>query len=268
MIFNLGIISGSGSLPIQVAEAHNANGGQCYIACLEGYSETERFARTNYNSFKIGDVGAMLEFFKKNNVSRVVLAGKVSRPNFGNIKVDFVGASLLAKILKAKILGDDSVLQIITKFIEAKGYKVISANDIIRSSSLPIQTLKKPDVRDLTDIELGIKVTQAIGRLDIGQAVIVDEGYVIGVEAAEGTDNLIKRCSDLRKSRKGGVLVKMMKVTQDKRLDIPTIGPETIELLAMHNYKGVAIEKDNVIIVEMQESVRLADLHKIFIIEI
>ena len=118
------------------------------------------------------------------------------------------------------------------------------------------------------DIELGVKVSKHLAPLDIGQAVIVEDGYIIGIEAAEGTDNLIKRCANLRKKPHGGVLVKIIKYTQDIRLDLPTIGPETISNLASYSYNGIAIQKDNVIIIERELTAAIANKHHLFIAKI
>jgi len=269
MKFKLGIIAGGGNLPSSIADAYKINGGECFIAGLKGYAEPKLFDKFSYKSFKIGNVGAILEFFKNNNVTKIAFAGRVNRPNLSNIQADFMGCILLARILKAKILGDDSLLQIITNFVEEKGYEVISASDLLAQNAISaIKSNNQPAKQDLVDIDFGVKVTRALGNLDIGQAVIVQNGYVVGIEAAEGTDNLIKRCSELRVTNKGGVLIKMMKSFQDRRLDIPTIGPQTIELLALYNYSGIAIEKNKVIVVEAQKTIDLADQHKIFITEI
>ena len=113
---------------------------------------------------------------------------------------------------------------------------------------------KLPSKQDQIDIELGSQVIKSLSNLDIGQSVIIADGYVLGIEAAEGTDALIRRCELLRKTERGGVLVKMAKLTQDMRLDLPTIGPDTIFYLAKHGYNGLAIQKSGVIIVKPAEN--------------
>ncbi|MCC8372085.1 MAG: UDP-2,3-diacylglucosamine diphosphatase LpxI [Rickettsia endosymbiont of Pseudomimeciton antennatum] len=262
----VGIIAGNGLLPISLAESFIKQGGQCYIVALEGEADPVLYKNFTHQFFKIGMVRPIIEYFRKYDVKNIILAGGVNRPNFKAIKVDLMGSRLLARILKQKFLGDDKLLSIVTDFLEEKGFQVISSYEIL-SAKKGSMTIMVPSGRDNTDIELGMKLLDGIGHLDVGQSVIVDNGYIIGIEAAEGTDNLIKRCSHLRKNSTGGVLVKMMKKGQDTRIDIPTIGPETIKNLANYGYKGVAIQKEKVIVIELERTIELANKCRLFIIE-
>ena len=215
----------------------------------------------------MGSVGAVLEYFTENNVKEVLIIGAITRPDLKSIKVDLTGSILIAKILKNQFLGDDSVLQLISNFIESKGFTVISPTEFLQIANYDQTYITKnaPLSQDKTDIALGAKVLHALGDLDIGQAVIVCNGYVIGIEAAEGTDNLIRRSENFRKTESGGVLVKIAKTTQDMRLDVPTIGPDTAFYLAKHGYNGIAIQKSGVIIVKPEETIELLDEHRLFI---
>lgn len=262
----VGIIAGNGSLPISLAESFIKQGGQCYIAALEGEADPVLYENFTHQFFKIGMVRPIIEYFRKYDVKNIILAGGVKRPNFKAIKVDLMGSRLLARILKQKFLGDDKLLSIVTDFLEEKGFQVVSSYEIL-SAKKGVMTIMIPSEIDNTYIELGMKLLDSIGHLDVGQSVIVDNGYIIGIEAAEGTDNLIKRCSYLRKNSTGGVLVKMMKKGQDTRVDIPTIGSETIKNLANYGYKGVAIQKEKVIVVELEKTIELANKYGLFIIE-
>lgn len=266
---HLGIIAGRGRLPFELASIYSSQGGKCCIALLDE-ENSNLFESFNFKFFKLGNVGALIDYFKQSNIKNIVFAGGVNRPNLLSIKVDFIGAVLLARILKYQILGDDRLLRIIAAFFEEKGFKVISANEILNFSvnKNEILTTSKPTEQDNNDIELGKEVANILGKLDIGQSIIVEDGYVIGVEAAEGTDNLIKRCATFRKKPMGGILIKMMKSAQDSRLDIPTIGPETIRNLAYYKYKGLAIQKNKVIILEPEMTLKLANEAQIFIINI
>jgi UDP-2,3-diacylglucosamine hydrolase len=262
----VGIIAGNGLLPISLAESFITQGGQCYIAALEGEADPTLYKDLTHQFFKIGMVKPIIEYFRKYDVKNIILAGGVKRPNLKAIKVDLMGSRLLARILKQKFLGDDKLLSIVTDFLEEKGFNVVSSYEIL-SANNSIKTRIAPSSIDNTDIELGMKLLDSIGQLDVGQSVIVDNGYIIGIEAAEGTDNLIKRCSYLRKNSTGGVLVKMMKKGQDTRIDIPTIGPETINNLASYGYKGVAIQKEKVIVIELEKTIELANKCGLFIVE-
>ncbi|MDD9335247.1 MAG: UDP-2,3-diacylglucosamine diphosphatase LpxI [Rickettsiaceae bacterium] len=260
----VGIIAGNGLLPISLANSFIKQGGQCYIAALEGEANPVLYQDFTHQFFKIGMVKPIIEYFRKYDVKNIIFAGSVNRPNLRSIKVDLMGSRLLARILKQKFLGDDKLLSIVTDFLEEKGFKVVSSYEILRTNN-DVMTIAVPSRIDNTDIELGIKLLDSIGYLDVGQSVIVDNGYIIGIEAAEGTDNLIERCSYLRKNSTGGVLIKMMKKGQDTRIDIPTIGAKTISNLANYGYKGLAIQKDKVIILEIERTIELANECGLFI---
>lgn len=260
----VGIIAGNGLLPISLANSFIKQGGQCYIAALEGEANPVLYQDFTHQFFKIGMVKPIIEYFRKYDVKNIILAGSVNRPNLRSIKVDLMGSRLLARILKQKFLGDDKLLGIVTDFLEEKGFKVVSSYEILRTNN-DVMTIAVPSRIDNTDIELGIKLLDSVGYLDVGQSVIVDNGYIIGIEAAEGTDNLIERCSYLRKNSTGGVLIKMMKKGQDTRIDIPTIGAKTISNLANYGYKGLVIQKDKVIILEIERTIELANECGLFI---
>jgi DUF1009 family protein len=173
---------------------------------------------------------------------------------------------LLATIAKQRFLGDDNVLKIVMNHVRRQGFNVISPLDILaKNSGKLVFSTTLPASSDNEDIEVGSSVLKTMGSLDVGQSVIVCDGYVLGIEAAEGTDNLIRRCDLLRKKDKGGVLVKRSKKGQDMRLDIPVIGPQTIFCLVKHGFNGLAIEKDGVIIIKPKETQNLLDEHGLFL---
>lgn len=266
----IGIIAGSGELPFSIATSYASQGGKCYIAALEREANLQLLQDTPYQSFRIGMVGAIIEYFHKFNVQNVIFAGGIKRPNFWSIKVDMVGRALLARIIKQKFLGDDTILRIVADFLEKKGFKIISSQEILLDNLDDINIITKatPLPSDIIDIELGVKLLTTLSGLDVGQSVIIEDGYILGIEAAEGTDNLIKRCVELRKKPQGGVLVKMLKLDQDIRLDIPTIGPDTIVNLANQSYNGLAISKDKVIIINPKTTIELANSLGLFIVRV
>jgi DUF1009 family protein len=123
-----------------------------------------------------------------------------------------------------------------------------------------------PDEDARADIEHGIGVARALGALDIGQAVVVQQGLVLGVEAAEGTDELLRRCAGLRRDGPGGVLVKMAKPGQERRADLPTIGPQTLTLAAAAGLRGIAAEAAMTLVIDRAELVRAADEAGLFVV--
>ena len=157
-------------------------------------------------------------------------------------------------------MGDDQLLRIVAEYIEGQGFDVVSPIDY--TNQIPIKTKRVPSKREKEDIEIGLQAAQKLGEMDIGQAVIVDHGVVIGVEAIEGTDALIKRCAG---SRKSGILVKCLKPTQDPRLDTPVIGVETIRGVHDAGFAGVAVS--GVIVLNPREVVAEADRLGVFVLE-
>ncbi|MGC0371970.1 MAG: hypothetical protein DGJ47_000673 [Rickettsiaceae bacterium] len=258
----LGIIAGDGSLPKQIVDVYSGVGGKCFVAAV---ARQGNFA-LNQQSFAIGQAGKILKYFTDNEVENIIIIGGIKRPDLSNLSVDITGAMLLAKIAHKKIRGDDNILRIIAEFLEGKGFRVISAKEILnlQNSEVMVKSYIQPLKKELDDISLGKIVMEALGEVDVGQSVVVHQGYVLGIEAAEGTDNLITRCAALRKKTEGGVLVKMVKSGQDFRLDTPVVGPETIEKLAQHGYAGLAIEA-NIIIAEPERFLQLLDQHKLFL---
>lgn len=260
----LGIIAGNGKLPSELSHLYSSCGGKCFVATLDVEFVSDRVASKN---FALGSVGAILEYFNESKVENVIIVGGINRPDLKSLKVDMAGSVLIAQILKKKFLGDDNVLRVVSDYLESKGFKVISPRDIVKLSDYPnsISNSNSPSKQDFADIELGKRVLLSLGNQDVGQSLIVCDGHVLGIEAAEGTDNLIRRCDILRKTESGGVLVKMSKSAQDKRLDIPVIGPDTIFFLAKHRFNGVAIEKNEVIIIDQKETNRLLDESGLFL---
>jgi len=224
----------------------------------------------------------MIQYFKENKVENILLIGGINRPDFFTLRVDLTGGALIAKILKQKILGDDNLLRIVSDYIESKGFKIISPAEILslgagtnaeigtgagagfETRAGQITSKKVPSEQDMADIEIGKNIAKSLGALDVGQSVIVADGYVLGVEAAEGTDNLIQRCAELREKPTGGVLVKMSKSAQDMRLDVPAIGVETIRLLAECGFNGVAIEQNGVIVISPESTKQMLDKAGVF----
>lgn len=273
MLPTLGIIAGNGLLPAELANIYTRQGGLCRIIALSGQCDLELIKNFPYEVFYIGNAGSIIDYCYTHEIKDIIFIGGINRPDLKSIKLDFTGSILMAKIIKQKILGDDNILRIIASFFEEKGFNVISAKNILSMNScyrddILLLTNKSPSCSDSNDIQLGAKVVASIGALDIGQAAIVENGYVLGVEAAEGTDNLIERCAILRKKAHGGVLVKMMKPSQDSRIDIPVIGPNTIKIMAKLKYHGIAVQKEGVIIVKQEDTVGLANNYGIFIIKI
>ncbi|AVP87756.1 hypothetical protein phytr_8240 [Candidatus Phycorickettsia trachydisci] len=261
---SIGILAGGGNLPQILATNAAKQGREVSVIALDGFASVDDFQDYNSAQLKIGQVKKIIQFLQENNVKEVVFAGKVTRLKWSSLYVDSLGSKLLAKIAINKVLGDDKLLNIIMKFVEEYNFKVISPLDLLGSQD--INTKAKPSKNDLEDIKLGLEVLEAISVFDIGQSVIVENGYILGIEGAEGTDELILRTQNLKRhDAPSGVLVKAFKSTQNSKLDIPTIGPTTLENAIAAGLKGIAIGRDKVIILEADKMQDLANQANMFV---
>jgi UDP-2,3-diacylglucosamine hydrolase len=201
-------------------------------------------------------------------VTDLVLAGGVRRPSLSALLPDWRAAKFFARV-GYRALGDDGLLSAIIKELEREGFRVLGADELLSPANLmPKGSLGRhvPDDDAKADIDQGLRIARALGVLDIGQAVIVQQGLVLGVEAAEGTDELIRRCAALRRDGPGGVLVKIAKPGQERRADRPTIGPQTVALAAASGLQGIAAEAGMTLIMDRAELVRAADEAGLFVI--
>ncbi len=266
----LGIIAGSGDLPRVLIQACQEMGRPYYVLALEDTAEeeTEKLAGEHYNVIRFGAIGKAFDILRKHDVTELVMAGRVTRPRIATIRPDLKGAKLLARIGAQLLSGDNELLSNIVTFLEEEGFRVAGAEDVVRDLLTPEGMIGSiyPDKRAQADIETGARIARAIGALDIGQSVIVQNGLIIGVEAIEGTDGLISRCASLKVEEKGGVLVKVKKPQQERRVDLPTIGVETVERIAQMGFAGVAVEAGGSLILNRREVARRADALGVFVI--
>jgi DUF1009 family protein len=204
---------------------------------------------------------------RENKVSELVLAGGIRRPSLAALRPDWRAAKLFARI-GYRALGDDGLLSAVVSELEHEGFRVISPDQLLDGALAPEGPLGKvrPDAQSAADIEHGLRIARALGALDVGQAVIVQQGLVLGVEAIEGTDELLCRCAALRRDGPGGVLVKVQKPGQEPRADRPTIGLHTVQLATETGLRGIAIEADATIVLDHDEVVRAADGAGLFVV--
>ncbi len=266
----IGIVAGNGDLVRDVIQCCLSQKIPFHVLAYEGQTDTKLIQNTPHTWLKLGQAGKALKTFKENNVTTVVMAGYFNRPSWSDIKPDIKGVKLLSKLV-GKPMGDDGLFRVIIDFFEQEGFDVISPEDIIGGDTLiaeGILTQKKPSEQDYIDIQRGFKVAKGIGRLDIGQSVVMQNGLVLGVEALEGSDNLIKRTADLKADKQGGVFVKVIKPGQDTRVDRSVIGPETVLNAANAGLSGIAAETKSIIIINKDQTIALANEKGLFIIGI
>lgn len=263
----IGIVVGSGDLPLYIINKLDKLSTKYKIVLLKDNPDASLYdAFHDKAEFDIGSVGSIIDHFKNHSIKKIIVVGYIKKPNLDSLKVDFVGSKLLAKLLYRKFRGDDSMLRIVAEFIESYGFDIISPVEMIHDLVLEEGTIteRKPNTKHLSDIEEGFKIAKRYSDLDIGQSLIFEKGEVLGLEAIDGTDALIIRCSELQKSN--AILIKVAKPSQDLRLDIPVIGPDTIERLHSSKIVGLVIEARKVIVVNYEKTLLLANKYNLFIV--
>ncbi len=265
----IGLILGTGDLPCQIIKTLQEKDTPFTCVLFDNFFNDHAAALTNnYHSFKLGHIGKIISHFKQKNVTCVLFAGCIARPGLKDLDTDAKGKAWLVKLGLSIFKGDDGLLVSITQLLEEEGFKVIAADDILDNLHLTkgIHTSIQPSKEDQLDIQKGIDILHATSHLDIGQAVVIESGLVLGLEAIEGTEKLIQRISALKRSPlKAGVLIKMAKQHQSKKIDLPTIGPDTVQQCINANLKGIAIEYQYTQVLNQTKVIHLANKKGLFI---
>ena len=263
----LGILAGSGVLPQRVIEACRASGREAYVIAFKGETHAETTATAPHAWVRIGAVGRTLELLHEAQCEDVVFAGPVRRPALASLLPDRRGAKILAKLAGAAG-GDDSLFSILVSELEGEGFRVIGADEVVADILAPEGALgiHSPDEAASSDIGRGVALVRALGAHDVGQAVVVQQGRILGIEAAEGTDALLARCADLRLDGPGGVLVKLKKPGQQRRVDLPAIGRTTVTTAVASGLRGIAVEAGGTIIFDREAAAEAADEAGLFVI--
>ncbi len=264
----LGILAGGGQLPGKVAAAARAAGRDVFLVGLEGFAEPAVLAPWPHEIIRIGAAGRILAALRGHGCRDLVLIGPVRRPSLLDLRPDAEGARMLARIGRAAFAGDDGLLAAIVKVLGEEGFRVVGAQDVLSEALAPAGQLSRagPDAMAMADIRRGIAVARALGSVDVGQGCVVQQGIVLAVEAAEGTDAMLARSASLARPGPGGVLVKLVKPGQDRRADLPTIGPGTIEAAAAAGLRGLAFEAGGTILAEREASIATADAAGLFLL--
>ncbi len=263
----LGILAGGGPFPGQVAAAAQAAGRRVFILAFEDFADPAVIGAYPHAFARIGAAGRILALLRQNNVTDLVLVGPVRRPSLLDLRPDLEGTKIMARIGRAAFLGDDGLLAAIVGVLAEEGFTVIGAHDIIGSALGPpgVLTRAAPDAQARIDISRGIDILVALGRADVGQACIVQQGIALAVEATEGTDQMLARAAALARPGPGGVLIKMAKPGQDRRADMPAIGPRTIEAAHAAGLRGVAYEAGGTLLTDRDACVVTADRLGLFL---
>ena len=254
----IGLIAGNGSFPIEFARNARERGIDVVAVAHQGETDSALSEIVKHCEWiKVGELGKLIKTFKTAGVTQAAFAGGIKRINlFGGVKLDLKGMGLLAKVRSVK---DDSILRGIANEIESSGINVFSATELLSDSVVEEGYLTKRELSkdEMENARIGWEAAKTLGKLDIGQTAIVNQGMVVALEAVEGTDKAILRAGEL--SGKGAVVVKVCKPGQDLRIDLPTIGKKTVQTMQQIGATALIIEAKKTIILEKEELISTAE---------
>ncbi len=263
----LGILAGSGVLPGKLAAACREIGRPYCVFAFEDAAELALLLQPPDHWVSFGRVGQLLDALHAEDCREIVMAGAVKRPDLKSIRPGVRLMALLPRVLAAARRGDGAILDVIVGFLEGEGFSVVGAEEILADLLGPRGALGQgmPGEDDWRGIIQAVSVVNALGALDVGQGAVVRDGLVLAVEAAEGTDAMLGRCREFVAARRGGVLVKLTKPGQERRVDLPTIGVSTVEAAAAAGLAGIAYEAGATLVVDREAVARAADRDGIFV---
>jgi DUF1009 family protein len=254
----IGLVAGGGNFPIEFVRRARERGLEVAVVAHHGESDAALTALVpDALWIKVGQLGKLISFFKKRKVRQVAFAGGISRVRlFQNTWLDFRGAALIARLGSVK---DDVVLRGVAAELESEGMHVFSATALLDRSTPGIGRLGRRELSraEAAEAVLGWEAAEAIGRLDIGQTVVVAKGVIAAVEAVEGTDAAIARAGQLAGA--GAIVVKLPKPQQDRRLDLPALGPQTIETMKKVGATALVLREAGAVLLDPLTLVHAAD---------
>ena len=225
----------------------------------------------NYkNSFKVnlGKFGQIIKILKNHKVKEVIFAGKINRPSFRSLRFDMTSLRFIPRLRYAFKKGDGSLLNFASQVFKHYNIKVVASHKYCKHLLLDgLATIKKPSYVDLQDFKKASLILGSLSKFDNAQAIILDNGYILSIEAAEGTDLMLKRTKSLKKklnNKRSGVLVKIPKKSQSLNYDLPAIGINTVKLCIKANLNGIFLKKNKNVFLNMEESIKLANKYNFF----
>ena len=263
----VGMIAGGGQFPLLIADAARKQGVR--IVAVAHHDETEPSLSDKVDEIvwiKLGQLGQLIKAFKKNGVRNALMAGTITKKRmFENIRPDLKGLAIISRLA---IFHDDDILRAVTKELAKEGVEIISSIRFLPELIAPegCLTTRRPSKAEREDVDFGWKVAKELGRLDIGQSVVVRKKTVLALEAIDGTDATILRGGRL--AREKAVVVKVSKPNQDLRFDVPCVGLETIKTMSKVKGAVLAVEADHTLLFDKEEMIAEADRENISIISI
>lgn len=269
MAGKLGILAGSGELPLRLIEACRAEGRPYFVLGFAGSCDPASLEGQPHQFIRLGAGGSGLKVLRENGVEELVLAGGVKRPSLTELRPDWRTTRFFLKIGRRALtdFGDDRLFRAIITELELEGFRVVGTHSILSSLLAPIDAVGsiKPDDAAKDDVTFGVAVALEHGTKDIGQAVVVRHGEVVDREDSEGTDALLRRVAAAGDAR-GGVLVKIAKPGQERRVDLPAIGEQTVREAVAAGLSGIAVQAGACLILDREAVIDAADKAGIFVI--
>lgn len=253
-------------MPARLIEACVARGIEPFIIAFSDVTDPSVVQGHKHMLTRIGAAGSILNTLKSHNIQDLVFIGSVKRPNIHEIRPD-MRTLLFYLRLATRALGDDGLLRAMKKELQAEGFKIHGVHafvpDLLAAPG-PVGRHAVPAAHDV-DVRRGLDVLTATGPLDIGQSIVVQDGVVLGIEAAEGTDGLIRRCAALKRAGRAPVLVKLCKPGQDRDLDLPAIGPDTVRTAQESGFAGIVVGAGSTLVLDPDKVAELADAAGLFV---
>ena len=261
----IGLIAGGGQFPIMVADAAMKSGFHVVAVAISGETESSLSNKVDDLVWiKLGQLGHLIKAFRERGVQKALMAGTITKKRmFENIRPDLKGLSVMSKLA---IFHDDDILRAVAAELAREGIEIVSSTTHLPELIAPPGCLSKrrPNKTENEDICFGWEVAKELGRLDIGQCVVVRSKTVLAVEAMDGTDETILRGGRL--ARKNAVVVKVSKPNQDLRFDVPSVGLETVKVMSTVKASALAVEADKTLIFNREEMIDHANRAGIAII--
>ena len=253
----IGIIAGSGQFPLLVAAGAHSQGFVVAVCGFHGH--TDPILAQSADAFALlhlGQFAKVIAFFKKQQVRRICMAGAINKPRALSLRPDWRAAKML---MRARHKGDDALLRAVAGELESEGFQVVQPATLAPGLLAPegVLSARSPTGDEWLDIRFGWPIARLMGRLDIGQCLVVRQGIVMAVECLEGTDATLKRGAAL--GGPGCMAVKIAKPGQDERVDLPSIGSATMDALIEHKFAGLALQAGKTLFFDREKALALAD---------
>jgi hypothetical protein len=269
----LGLIAGGGGLPLEILNACRTADRPVFVVRLKGMADADLTGAEGIDS-GLGELGKTIKALKAARCQAVCFAGVVPRPDFAALRPDLRGLAAIPGAIAAAAKGDDALLRYFIHEFEREGFVVEGADQVVGGLTLGEGPLgaHAPSADHGLDIDRAMRAARTLGELDIGQGAVSARGVVLALEAQEGTDAMLSRCAQLPAALRGtpdapvGVLAKSPKPIQDRRVDLPTIGPATVFAAARAGLAGIVGEAGGLLIIDRPAVIAAADELGLFVL--